>query len=50
LKGLEEMKDDLTSAIKKDLGKAPFVTELTSITPCVWDVKYNLKHIDKVSQ
>lgn len=37
----------MTSAIEKDLGKSPFVTEITSLQPCIWDVEYSLDHIDE---
>jgi aldehyde dehydrogenase (NAD+) len=49
LKGINEMKDEMTAAVEKDLGKASFVTELTSLMPCKWDIDFNLKHIDQVS-
>lgn len=38
----------MTAAIEKDLGKSPFVTELTSVQPCFWDIEYSLDHVDKV--
>lgn len=39
----------MLEAIEKDLGKSRFVTELTSLMPCEWDIKYNLDHVDKVT-
>ena len=39
------MRDLLTAAVEKDLGKAHFVTELTDVNPCVWDVEYAIKHV-----
>lgn len=38
----------MSTAIEKDLGKTPFVTEFTSLIPCIWDVEYSLDHIDEV--
>lgn len=38
----------MSVAIEKDLGKTHFVTLVTSITPCVWDIEYSLDHIDEV--
>jgi len=43
------MKIQMTAAIEKDLGKTPFVTEMTSIHPVIMDIEYNLSHIDEVS-
>ena len=42
------MHTQMTAAIEKDLGKTPFVTHMTSITPCIWDVEYSLDHVDEV--
>jgi hypothetical protein len=42
------MTDELTSALEKDLGKSKFVSELTSIMPCLWDVEYSLERVEQV--
>jgi hypothetical protein len=39
----------MKTAIENDLQKTQFVTELTSINPCIWDIEHNLKNIDKVN-
>ena len=41
------MKDELTGALEKDLGKSKFVTELTSLLPCIWDIDYSLENVEK---
>ena len=43
------MKDDLTGALEKDLGKSKFVSEFTSLLPCIWDIDYSLENVDKVT-
>ena len=43
------MTPKLTAALESDLGKSAFVTELTSLAPCLWDVEYSLENIDEVS-
>jgi len=48
LKGIREMTIQMTAAIEKDLGKSPFVTELTSLQPCIWDIEYSLDHVTQV--
>ena len=48
LRGIEEMKDELTSAVEKDLGREKFITELTSVNVTYWDTKYHLKHVHEV--
>ena len=49
LRGIKEMSIQMTAAIEKDLGKSPFVTELTSLQPCIWDIEYSLEHVEKVN-
>lgn len=44
------MKDQMTGALEKDLGKAAFISELTSIQACVWDVVYSIDHVEEVRQ
>jgi hypothetical protein len=43
------MKDELTSALEKDLGKSKFVSEFTSLYPCIWDIEYSLANVEKVA-
>jgi len=43
------MKDELTSALEKDLGKSKFVSEFTSLLPCIWDIDYSLENVEKVT-
>jgi hypothetical protein len=38
----------MKKAIELDLQKSNFVTEFTSINPCLWDAEHNLQHIDEV--
>ena len=47
-KGIKEMSTQMTGALQKDLNKSGFVSELTSIQPCLWDIEYNLEHLDEV--
>lgn len=42
------MQIQMTSAIEKDLGNSPFVTEISGIYPCICDIEYDLEHVDKV--
>ena len=43
------MKDQMLVAIEKDLGKSKFVTELTSLYPCLWEIQHDLTNIDEVT-
>ncbi len=47
-RGILEMKDELTGALEQDLGKSKFVSEFTSLLPCIWDVDYSLENVEKV--
>jgi aldehyde dehydrogenase (NAD+) len=47
-KGILEMKDELTGALEQDLGKSKFVSEFTSLLPCIWDIDYSLENVEKV--
>jgi hypothetical protein len=42
------MKTEMTDALKKDLGKSAFISELTSVQACIWDVEYSLAHVEEV--
>ncbi len=44
------MKEELTGALEKDLGKSKFVSEFTSLLPCIWDVDYSLENVEKVKR
>ena len=39
------MKKEMCDALEADLGKAAFISELTSIQACIWDVEYSLDHV-----
>lgn len=46
LKGMTEMREELCEVVKKDIGKDPFITEITDLNPCIWDTKYHINHLD----
>ena len=48
-RGILEMKDELTGALEIDLGKSKFVSEFTSLLPCIWDIDYSLENVEKVT-
>ena len=49
MQGMIDMRDEICMAAQKDLGKDPFVTELTDLNPCIWDTRYHIKHLDSVN-
>lgn len=42
------MHDELAAALEKDLGLSPFASELSHITPCIWDIDHSLENVEKV--
>jgi len=48
-RGILEMKDELTGSLEIDLGKSKFVSEFTSLLPCIWDIDYSLENVEKVT-
>jgi hypothetical protein len=43
------MKEEFLDAIEKDLGNARFASEISHVLPCIWDIDFNLDHVDEVS-
>jgi hypothetical protein len=36
--------------VEKDLGRDPFVSEILSLNPCLWEATYALENIDEVNK
>ena len=50
IKGIEEMKDELCEAVKKDMGRDVFMTELMELTTCKNSAQWDLNNIDAMTK